>query len=53
MEDNNADGTECLFDMKTAKLSVICHLDDHDQKRFSLMQVYWRYIAGTTSDLRA
>jgi len=47
MKDDNADGPEHFIDMKTVKLCVVRHLYDNDLKRFSLMRLYWRYIAGT------
>jgi len=50
IKDDNADWAESLINMKTAKLSLVSHLHDNDQKRLSLRWLYWRYIAGTTSD---
>jgi len=52
MKDDNADGPESLIDIKAVKLSVVCHLQGNDRKRFSLIWLYWRYITGTASDLR-
>jgi len=52
LKEDNVDGPESLIDMMTAKLSVVRHLHDNDRLRFSLMRLYWRYIAGTSSDLQ-
>ena len=50
MTDHNANGLGSLIDMKTTRLFVVHHLHDNDQKRFSFMLFYERYIAGATSN---